>query len=259
MNGEVRSNPVSVSLLSYQLSSLLSASTPTTFIGDVVTYTLQLSNEGTRPLTGVIATLPVPEGTSFLAGSVIAAGIYQPEANPASGIGLGSLPAGSGVEVSYRVRVSSNPSGSVILASAQISYEANDNSTSTTSNSVQITVIQPGLSVNLKVDLYSVAPGDNLRYEFTVQNSGNLAVNALLTDAIPPSVLFVWDSVRIDGVPQKGVRPGGGIPLGTLRAGAVAVVDFLVSIPGATDIRQTPAIQNQGWSSIPSPCRTGVM
>lgn len=259
VNGEVRSNPVSVSLLSYQLSSLLSASTPTTFIGDVVTYTLQLSNEGTRPLTGVIATLPVPEGTSFLAGSVIAAGIYQPEANPASGIGLGSLPAGSGVEVSYRVRVSSNPSGSVILASAQISYEANDNSTSTTSNSVQITVIQPGLSVNLKVDLYSVAPGDNLRYEFTVQNSGNLAVNALLTDAIPPSVLFVWDSVRIDGVPQKGVRPGGGIPLGTLRAGAVAVVDFLVSIPGATDIRQTPAIQNQGWSSIPSPCRTGVM
>lgn len=92
MNGEIRSNPVSVSLLSYQLSSLLSASTPTTFIGDVVTYTLQLRNEGTLPLTTVIAMLPVPEGTSFLPGSVIAGGIYQPEADQASGIGLGSLP-----------------------------------------------------------------------------------------------------------------------------------------------------------------------
>ncbi|WP_339313354.1 DUF11 domain-containing protein [Paenibacillus sp. FSL M7-0896] len=246
VNGEIRSNPVSVSLLSYQLSSLLSASTPTTFIGDVVTYTLQLRNEGTRPLTGVLAALPLPEGTSFLPGSVIAGGIYQPEADPASGIGLGSLPTGAGTEVSYRVRVASNPPGSAIMANAQISYEVNDNRTSTTSNTVQITVIQPGLSVRLKVDLYSAAPGDNLRYEFTVQNSGNMAVNALLADAIPPSVLFIWDSVRIDGVPQRGVRPGDGIPLGTLRAGAVMAVDFLVSIPGATDIRQTPAIQNQG-------------
>ncbi|ETT53452.1 DUF11 domain-containing protein [Paenibacillus sp. FSL P4-0338] len=246
VNGEIRSNPVSVSLLSYQLSSLLSASTPTTFIGDVVTYTLQLRNEGTLPLTTVIAMLPVPEGTSFLPGSVIAGGIYQPEADPASGIGLGSLPAGAASEVSYRVRVTLNPPGSAILANAQISYQANDNRTSTTSNTVQITVIQPGLSVRLKVDLYSAAPGDNLRYEFIVNNSGNLAVNALLTDAVPPDVLFVWDSVRVDGIPQKGLRPGDRIPLGTLRAGAVAVVDFLVSIPGATDIRQTPAIQNQG-------------
>ncbi|MFD1908443.1 hypothetical protein ACFSQ7_37270 [Paenibacillus rhizoplanae] len=92
VSSDIRSNPVSVSLLSYQLSTLLSASTPTTFIGDVVTYTLQLRNEGTRPLTAVIATLPVPEGTSFLPGSVIAGGIYQPEADPASGVGLGSLP-----------------------------------------------------------------------------------------------------------------------------------------------------------------------
>lgn len=246
VSSDIRSNPVSVSLLSYQLSTLLSASTPTTFIGDVVTYTLQLRNEGTRPLTAVIATLPVPEGTSFLPGSVIAGGIYQPEADPASGVGLGSLPGGAASEVSYRVRVSSSPPGSVLQAEAQVSYVANDSRNTTASNTVQITVIQPGLSVRLKVDLYSAAPGDNLRYEFTVQNSGNMAVNALLTDAIPPGVLFVWDSVRIDGVPQRGVRPGNGIPLGTLRAGAVMAVDFLVSIPGATDIRQTPAIQNQG-------------
>ncbi|WP_339223529.1 DUF11 domain-containing protein [Paenibacillus sp. FSL H8-0332] len=246
VSSDIRSNPVSVSLLSYQLSTLLSASTPTTFIGDVVTYTLQLRNEGTRPLTAVIATLPVPEGTSFLPGSVIAGGIYQPEADPASGVGLGSLPGGAASEVCYRVRVSSSPPGSVLQAQAQVSYVANDSGNTTASNTVQITVIQPGLSVRLKVDVYSAAPGDNLRYEFTVQNSGNMAVNALLTDAVPAGVLFVWDSVRIDGVPQRGVRPGNGIPLGTLRAGAVRVVDFLVSIPGATDIRQTPAIQNQG-------------
>lgn len=131
-------------------------------------------------------------------------------------------------------------------ATAQVSYEAYDSRDTTVSNIVRITVIQPGLSASLRVDLYSAAPGDNLRYEFTIRNNGNLAVNALLAEVIPQGTLFIWDSIRIDGIPQRGVRPGDGIPLGTLRAGTAIVVDFLVSIPGATDIRQTPAIQNQG-------------
>ncbi|WP_340022356.1 DUF11 domain-containing protein [Paenibacillus sp. FSL K6-1096] len=246
VRGEVRSNPVSVSLLSYQLATLLSASTLTTFIGDTVTYTLQLRNEGALPLTGKIAVIPLPEGAVFIPGSVVAGGVYLPEADPASGISLGSLSAGSSAEVSFRVRVSSLPPDSVLQATAQVSYEAYDSRDTTVSNIVRITVIQPGLSASLRVDLYSAAPGDNLRYEFTIRNNGNLAVNALLAEVIPQGTLFIWDSIRIDGIPQRGVRPGDGIPLGTLRAGTAIVVDFLVSIPGATDIRQTPAIQNQG-------------
>lgn len=249
VRGEVRSNPVSVSLLSYQLSTLLSASTSTTFIGDAVTYTLQLRNEGTLPLTRIIAAVPVPEGTVFIPGSVVAGGVYLPEAAPASGISIGSLSAGSSAEVSFRVRVSTVPPDFILRAQAQVSYDTygtNDSRSTTLTNTVTISVIQPGLTASLKVDLYSAAPGDNLRYEFTIRNNGNLAVNALLADAVPPGTLFIWDSIRIGGVPQRGVRPGDGIPLGTLRAGTETVVDLLVSIPGATDIRQTPAIQNQG-------------
>lgn len=235
-----------VSLLSYQLSTLLSASTPTTFVGDAVTYTLQLRNEGTRPLAVIIATIPVPEGAIFIPGSVIAGGVYQPEADPALGIRLGSLSTGSAAEISFRVRVAAIPPDPVLPAKALVTYEVNDNRNTAESNTVLITIVQPGVSASLKVDLYSAAPGDNLRYEFTVRNNGNLAVEALLTDFIPAGVLFIWDSIHIDGVPQKGIRPADGIPLGTVRAGSAVRVDCLVSIPGATDIRQTPAIQNQG-------------
>lgn len=246
VRGEVRSNPVIVSLLSYQLSTLLSASTPTTFVGDAVTYTLQLRNEGTRPLAVIIATIPVPEGAIFIPGSVIAGGVYQPEADPALGIRLGSLSTGSAAEISFRVRVAAIPPDPVLPAKALVTYEVNDNRNTAESNTVLITIVQPGVSASLKVDLYSAAPGDNLRYEFTMRNNGNLAVEALLTDFIPAGVLFIWDSIHIDGVPQKGIRPADGIPLGTVRAGSAVRVDCLVSIPGATDIRQTPAIQNQG-------------
>lgn len=53
------------------------------------------------------------------------------------------------------------------------------------------------------MDHVTAAPGDNLRYELTVTNNGNLAVNAVLTDAIPSGTLFVWDSVLLNGVLQK--------------------------------------------------------
>lgn len=211
-----------------------------------MTYTLQLRNEGTRPLAVIIATIPVPEGAIFIPGSVIAGGVYQPEADPALGIRLGSLSTGSAAEISFRVRVAAIPPDPVLPAKALVTYEVNDNRNTAESNTVLITIVQPGVSASLKVDLYSAAPGDNLRYEFTVRNNGNLAVEALLTDFIPAGVLFIWDSIHIDGVPQKGKRPADGIPLGTVRAGSAVRVDCLVSIPGATDIRQTPAIQNQG-------------
>ena len=246
VQGEIRSNTVRVPLLSYQLSTLLIASTPTTFIGDVVTYTLLLRNEGTRALGGISAAIPVPEGAVYIPGSVIAGGIYSPEADPAAGIRLGILGVGAAAEISFRVRITSVPPGSILSTLASVSYNVDEHSEITESNTENITIVQSGISVSLKVDLYSATPGDNLRYEFTVRNSGNLAVEALLTDALPADALFIWDSVKLDGVAQKGVRPGEGIPLGTLRAGAVVLVEFLVSIPAATDIRQVPAVQNQG-------------
>ncbi|WP_042201799.1 DUF11 domain-containing protein [Paenibacillus camerounensis] len=246
IRGEIRSNTVSVSLLAYQLALLLTASTPTTFIGDVITYSLLLRNEGTRPLAGISAIVPVPEGAVFIPGSVIAGGVYSPEADPAAGIPLGTLEAGAAEEISYRVRVNAVPADSVLVTRAALSYIVGDDTERAESNAVTVTIVQAGINVSLKVDRNNASPGDNLRYEFTVRNSGNLAVEAVLTDAIPAGTLFIWDSIQVNGMPRPGARPGDGIPLGTLRPGASAAVAFLVSIPAATDIRELPAIRNQG-------------
>lgn len=246
VQGELHSNPVRISLLSYQLSTLLTASTPTTFTGDAVMYTLLLRNEGTRPLSDITATLPVPDGALFVPGSVIAGGVYDPDGNPAEGIRLGTLSTGSAAEISFRARITAVPPDFLLSARAYISFHADEGTETTESNTVTITVVEPGITANLKVDLYSAAPGDNLHYEFTVRNSGNLAVDAVLVDAVPAGTLFIWDSVKVNGIALKGVRPGEGIPLGTIKAGSASNVEFLVSIPAATDIRQNPAVQNQG-------------
>lgn len=246
VQSEIRSNPVTVSLLSFQLSTLLAASTPTTFTGDVVTYTLLLRNEGARLLNDIIAFIPVPDGAIFVPGSVVAGGIYYPDADPAEGIRLGFLSTDTAAEISFRVRITSIPENSLLTTQARTTYQVDEVTEVTESNIMEISIVQAGVTVSLKVDRYSAAPGDNLHYKFTVQNSGNLAVNAVLVEAIPAGTLFIWDSVIVDSVPMKGIRPGEFIPLGTIRAGSVVLVEFLVSIPAATDIKQTPAVQNQG-------------
>lgn len=244
VHGEIRSNQVSISILSYQLSTLLTASTPTTFIGDAVTYTLLLKNEGTRQLSGIIATIPVPDSAVFIPGSVIAGGVYYPEADPAEGILLGILGTGSAAEISFRVRITA-AADDLLVTRAWITYDAGEKNT-VESNTVSVTVVHPGMNVSLKVNAYSAAPGDNLYYEFTVQNSGNLAVDAILSDVIPAGTLFIWDSIQIDGALQRGVRPGDGIPLGTIRAETAVIVGFEVSVPVTFSIQHVPAVQNQG-------------
>lgn len=246
VQSEVSSNVSKVSLAAFLLSSFLSANTNTTFVGDVITYTLQLRNEGARSLSGLIARIPVPEGAVYIPGSVIVGDMYVPGDDPATGIPLGTMAPGASLAVSFRARVTLLPPSSVLGTKAAVSYEEGDETYQTTSNPAQINVVSPGVSVRLRTDLLKAVPGDNLRYEFFVSNNGNLAVDATLTDAIPPGTLFVWDSITVNGIPRKGIRPSDGIPLGTVRAGETVNVQFLVSIPAITDIRTLSAVGNQG-------------
>ncbi|MDH6373918.1 putative repeat protein (TIGR01451 family) [Paenibacillus sp. PastF-3] len=246
INGDLYSNSVFVSLLSYQLSTSLTASTPTSFIGDVVTYTLRLTNEGNSLLNQISATISIPNGAVFIPGSVIAGGVYYPESDPMQGIGIGQLDKDLSIDISFRVRVTEIPPSLDLTNRAAVTYTVDDDPNITESNTVVVSLVLAGVTISKRVDHVTAAPGDNLRYELTVSNSGNLAVNAILTDAIPPGTLFVWDSVLLNGVMQKGARPADGIQLGTLRGGTSAVVVFQVSVPAAINIQAIGAVQNHG-------------
>jgi uncharacterized repeat protein (TIGR01451 family) len=246
INGDLYSNSVLVSLRSYQLSTSLSASTPTSFIGDVVTYTLRLTNEGNSLLNQISATVSIPDGAVFIPGSVIAGGVYYPESDPTQGIELGQLDKDRSIDITFRVRVTEIPPSLDLTNRAIVTYTVDDDPNTTESNTAVVSLVLAGVTISKKVDHVTAAPGDNLRYELTVTNSGNLAVNAILTDAIPPGTLFVWDSVLLNGVMQKGTRPADGIQLGTLRGGTSAVVVFQVSIPAAINIQAIGAVQNYG-------------
>lgn len=122
----------------------MSASTPTSFIGDVVTYTLRLTNEGNSLLTQISAIISIPDGAVFIPGSVIAGGIYYPESDPAQGILLGSLDTDLSVDITFRVRVTEFSPSLALTNSAVVTYSVDEHTITTESNTAVVSLVQAG-------------------------------------------------------------------------------------------------------------------
>jgi uncharacterized repeat protein (TIGR01451 family) len=74
-------------------------------VGDVITYTITIRNNGLSPVNNVVMTDPVPAGTVFVAGSVTVDGTSRPTANPNVGIPIGTIPPATTVTVTFQVQV----------------------------------------------------------------------------------------------------------------------------------------------------------
>lgn len=74
-------------------------------VGDVITYTVVITNNGITEVNNVIMVDPVPIGTIFVTGSVTVEGVPRPSANPNSGINVGTIEEGTSVAVTFQVQV----------------------------------------------------------------------------------------------------------------------------------------------------------
>ena len=66
-------------------------------IGDTLTYTVALTNNGNSSAQNVIFTDTVPSGTAFIADTFSINGILQSGANPVNGVNIGTITAGTTV------------------------------------------------------------------------------------------------------------------------------------------------------------------
>ena len=77
-------------------------------IGDTLTYTVALTNNGNSSAQNVIFTDTVPSGTTFIANTFSINGVPQSE-DPSNGVNIGIITAGTTVTVSFQVTVTSLP------------------------------------------------------------------------------------------------------------------------------------------------------
>ncbi|TCJ83740.1 UNVERIFIED_ORG: putative repeat protein (TIGR01451 family) [Bacillus cereus] len=234
-------------------------------IGDVLTYTVTIPNTGLLPANNVIFIDSLPNGTSFIPGTVTIDNVPQTNANPAAGISLGTINNNASRTVTFQATVVSLPSQNPISNTANITFQYTPIAGGTTFNGLA-TSNSAGTQINLadingtkSVNKIFTDIGETLTYSIALANIGNIAAtNVLYTDPIPSGTTFIPGSVTVNGVTQAGANPANGISVGTIAANSTTTVSFQVFVPS---IPQTNPILNSGTTTyqyIPVPNQPAV-
>jgi uncharacterized repeat protein (TIGR01451 family) len=257
--------------------------------GDVLRYTIVLSNFGAIPATGVVLTDAVPSNTTYVADSLrlngaavgpdggvspLIAGLpVHSSDNPGAGI----VSAGENAVITFESRVNAGvPTGTLIsnqgsVTSNELAPEATD-ADGVPSNGDQPTVIVVGdvqlLAVTKEVLVVgggTAEAGGQLEYVIRVTNIGSLpATSVAVTDDLSPplgdQVSYVAGSGTLNGS-AAGVTYGASIltadyaaQYGDLQPGDSAVVRFRVQIDPALAMGTT--ITNTGVVRWNDPAQT---
>ncbi|WP_226546373.1 DUF11 domain-containing protein [Bacillus thuringiensis] len=234
-------------------------------IGDILTYTVTIPNTGLLPANNAIFIDSLPNGTSFIPGTVTVDNVPQTNANPAAGISLGTINNNASRTVTFQATVVSLPNPNPISNTANITFQYTPIAGGTTFNGLA-TSNSAGTQINLadingtkSVNKIFTDIGETLTYSISLANIGNIAAtNVIYTDPIPSGTTFIPGSVTVNGVTQAGANPANGVSIGTIAANSTTTVSFQVLVPS---IPQTNPILNSGTTTyqyIPVPNQPAV-
>ncbi|PZT53155.1 DUF11 domain-containing protein [Paenibacillus silvae] len=218
VNGREQSNMVVVGMETSRLEVSLQADRTHTFAGDILMYTIMVSNPGFAAATDAYVTVTLPQGTVFIPASVMINDMFAPQVTPDNGIELGEIGPGNTVRIQYRIQVAGELSSEQLSSIAVLTYITASRRENVYSNEVTLLIVDPQISIVKNVSPTSAAPGDSVRYHITVSNNSGYAVDAKLQDVLPEALSFVEGSMSWNGVKRPGAKPGAGIDLGTLTA-----------------------------------------
>lgn len=238
--------------------------------GDVVRYTITVTNQSGTAATGTTFTDTTPANTSYVANTVTlnGAGVGQPDGGVSPlvvGIGInspgsaaGTIAAGGQAVVSFNVQVNAGVAGGTVIsnqgsvASAQtpaLQTDVDGNA----GNGYQATTFVVGSAQQLAISKAvtvvgggAALPGSTLEYAITVSNTGSVAAtNVVITDDLTPlngQASYVAGSGTLDGL-----SVGVGYSAPVLTADYAAAYGNLV--PGASTTLRFRVLLASGLST----------
>lgn len=102
---EENSNTVQIDLISTKLTIVKTVDKGYAIKGDTINYTITITNTGSSAIQDITFTDAIPEGTTFVAGSVTIDGVSQSAYNPATGFALPTMSVGDERVVKFAVTV----------------------------------------------------------------------------------------------------------------------------------------------------------
>lgn len=187
-------------ILIREFTPVKTASTSTASIGEIIDYTVTLTDVCANPLTNVFFKDLVPPGLSFVPGTVSINGTLYPQADPVIGFNLPDIPPGGTATVIFSVAANAIPTPNPTLNQAEINYSYTPveggipAEFNVASNEVPVLIegSLADISVTKTAGSGSVKQGAQLTYTITVSNAGpSSAENVTLTDSIPAALTGV--------------------------------------------------------------------
>ena len=231
----VNANGLQIDINAPKISLTKSANVAGTIVGDLVTYTVTVSNTGTASAASVVLSDALPAGLTFVTGSVVVAGVARPTYDITSGIPLGSLALGTSITVTYQARVTSLPNPQIVpnTANAAFTFQSVAGGPIVSgvipSNTQSLPVYSPVLSIVKSANTTNATVGNQILYTLQIANTGNIGATTTLTDNIPAGSTYVPGELHGDGTPVAG-NPAAGIAIGTITAGGSSTVQFRVLV-----------------------------
>ena len=228
-------------------------------VGDILTYTFSLTNNGNVTANNVLLSDSIANGTSFVPNSVIVNGVNQPGATPAS-INIGSINANTTITASFQVLITSVPNPNPISNSASISYNfivdpnASPVSKNTTSTTTFTQVNDANVISAKTVDKGFATVGDVLTYTVVLTNAGSVSADSpTFVDTNPDGTTFIQNTFLINGVLQNNADPNVGVPLPSIPANGSLTVSYQVTVTSLPTQNPTINSSSTQYSFILNP------
>lgn len=206
-------------------------------IGDIIDYKITANNTGTVTLSNVNFKDILPNGITFVDGSVIIDGVSKPSFNPNTGFLINDVLPGGDVVVIFKATVTSVPIPAQINNKADITFKYQLSPTSPyidgnlTSNTVTTNITNMNVTNTKSVSKLYATINDTLTYTSVIANNGNVNIeNTNFIDNLRSEVSFVEGSVKIDGVAYENYDPTVGFTLGTINPSSTKTVTFEVLV-----------------------------
>lgn len=227
----------SVCLRTDCISAKLSKTADRSYIspGDVINYTVKLTNCSTVDFYDVIISDVISDKTTLVEDSVSPA----PKTGETleTGINLGRLAIGKSKNLQFSVTVNDDAQGDIENSSeANFLFRDSEDqeiSLSASSPSATVTIVNPSINITKTSDKnYITSDGDEVTYTITVQNSGDVTIDDILVvDNIPSGMTYKKRSTLRNGKrPYTSDDPSKGIQIGSLASGESYEIQFTVVV-----------------------------
>ena len=163
--------------------------------GNDLTYTITVTNNGPDDATSVTVTDNLPPELTFGSCNATGGGACGGSDNSRT-VTFASLPVGASETITITANVAAAAPDGSISNTALVTGATSDPNSDNDSDTVAVSVIhQADLALTKTASASAVQVGTNVTYLVTLANTGpNSALNATLTDALPPGLTFVSNS-----------------------------------------------------------------